>query len=144
MTRADWSLALRWLGTALVLPVALGLGGALWPGSTDLSAVPQPWATLFTGLYLAELAALVVGVGFLLLGRPAMVRQGRSPSLTTAAHLAIGWLLVSWWPQDNLYRLAAKDDWPQQATLVYVFNVTLMIAAAVVAVFATRPPRPAG
>jgi hypothetical protein len=53
-------------------------------------------------------------------------------------------LLVSWWPQDNLYRLAAKDDWPQQATLVYVFNVTLMIAAAVVAVFATRPPRPAG
>jgi acyl-CoA synthetase (AMP-forming)/AMP-acid ligase II len=144
MTRADWSLALRWLATALVLPVALGLGGVLWPGSTDLSAVPQPWATLFTGLYLAELAALVVGVGFLLLGRPAMVRQGRSPGLTAAAHLAIGWLLVSWWPQDNLYRLAAKDDWPQQATLVYVFNVTLMIAAAVVAVFATRPPRPAG
>lgn len=143
MTRADWSLALRWLAAALSLPVALALG-ALWPGSTDLSAVPQPWATLFAGLYLAELAAFVGGVGFLLLGRQAMLRQGRSPGLTTAAHLAIAWLLASWWPQDNLYRLAAKDDWPQQATLVYVFNVTLMIAAAVVAAFATRRPRPVG
>ncbi|HZX37397.1 MAG TPA: hypothetical protein VFF37_03500, partial [Streptomyces sp.] len=62
--------------------------------------------------------------------------RGRPRGLTTAAHLAIVWLLASWWPQDNLYRLAAKQDWPRQAALVYTFNVPLMIAAGVVAAWA--------
>jgi hypothetical protein len=51
------------------------------------------------------------------------------------------WLLVAWWPQDNLYRLTAKTDWGGQAALVYGFNVTLMIAAAVLVVFAVRERR---
>lgn len=107
-----------------------------WPGSTDLTGVPDPWAGLFRGLYFAEWLAFTAGMTFLVIGWPMMARLGRPRWLTTAAHLAIVWLLVSWWPQDNFYRLAAKDDWPRQAALVYIFNVPLMIAAAVVAVWA--------
>jgi acyl-CoA synthetase (AMP-forming)/AMP-acid ligase II len=143
MTRGDWSLLWRGFLTVAALPAALVLTAVLWPGSTDLSAVPQPWAALFVGLYLAEVVAFTAGVGFLLFGRQSMLRQGRSPALTTLAHVSIVWLLVAWWPQDNSYRLAAKNDWPQQAALVYTFNVTLMIAAAIVMVFATRRSRPA-
>jgi hypothetical protein len=143
MTRADWSLVWRGFLTFMSLPAAIVIAGIFWPGSTDLTGVPQPWATLFVGLYVIEVAAFAMGVGFLLFGRQRMLRQGRSPALTTVAHLAIVWLLVSWWPQDNAYRLAAKNDWPQQAALVYTFNVTLMIAAVIVMIFATRPSRPA-
>ncbi|GAB2912876.1 hypothetical protein [Streptomyces heilongjiangensis] len=99
----------------VVLPLAAVLTDVLWPGSTDLTYVPAPWSWLFRGLYAAELLAFGVGLAFLVAGRPLMRRQGRSGGLTTAAHLAVVWLLVSWWPQDNFYRLAAKHDWERQA-----------------------------
>ncbi|MGW0704581.1 AMP-binding protein [Streptomyces sp. NPDC002643] len=126
---------------ALGLPLAWSLTDVFWPGSTDLTLVPAPWSWLFRGLYAAELLAFCLGLAFLFAGRPLMARQGRSAGLTTAAHLAVVWLLVSWWPQDNFYRLAGKDDWERQAALVYAFNVPLMIAAVVVAVFVTRRPK---
>jgi len=127
----------------LVLPVALAafvLGKIFWPNSTDLTGVPQPWAVLFSVLYVAECLAFGLGIGFLLFGRPAVQRLGRSPSHTTIAHLAISWLLVAWWPQDTAYRLAAKTDWPRQALLVYSFNITLMIAAAALVRFVAASP----
>ncbi|MDX3227989.1 AMP-binding protein [Streptomyces sp. ME19-01-6] len=117
------------------------LTDAFWPYSTDLSLVPHPWAALFTGLYLCESLAFGLGMGFLFCGRPLLARQGRSPALTSAAHLAVAWLLIAWWPQDNYYRLAAKTDWARQAALVYAFNITLMIAAAVVVAFVAARPR---
>lgn len=124
---------------------ALVLGGVarvlthfIWPGSTDLTGVPGPWAFLFSVLYLVECVAFGLGVMFLFSGRSRMRAHGRSRGLTTAAHLAVVYLLVSWWPQDNLYRLAAKQDWPRQAALVYTFNIPLMIAAAVVAFYVSR------
>ncbi|MES4908666.1 MULTISPECIES: AMP-binding protein [unclassified Streptomyces] len=123
--------------------LSMFLTDALWPYSTDLSLVPQPWAALFTGLYLCESLAFGLGMGFLFCGRPLMDRQGRSPALTSAAHLAVAWLLIAWWPQDNYYRLAAKTDWARQAALVYAFNVTLMIAAVVVLAFVVARPRTA-
>jgi acyl-coenzyme A synthetase/AMP-(fatty) acid ligase len=141
VTRADLSAVGRGFLAFLLPLMTILLTPVLWPGSTDLTGVPQPWAALFVGLYLIELLAFVAGIGFLLYGRRPMLRQGRSPALTTLAHLSIVWLLVAWWPQDNSYRLAAKNDWPLQAALVYGFNVTLMIAAVVVVIFVTwRPP----
>lgn len=138
----DFAAVLRWiLLPAAALFAAAALTDVLWPGSTDVTAVPAPWSGLFRGLYAAEWLAFAAGVTFLVNGRPMMARQGRSPALTTAAHLAIVWLLVSWWPQDNFYRLAAKTDWPQQAALVYVFNVSLMVAGLLVAIYAARRPR---
>jgi hypothetical protein len=127
----------------LVLPMAIGafvLAKIFWPNSTDLTGVPQPWAALFFLLYLAECLAFGLGIGFLAFGRPAVQRLGRSRFLTTMAHLAISWWLVAWWPQDTAYRLASKTDWPRQAVLVYSFNITLMIAAAVLVAFATASP----
>ncbi|MFD7909964.1 AMP-binding protein [Streptomyces sp. NPDC059752] len=120
--------------------VALILTNFLWPGSTDLTGVPQPWAFLFFVLYLFECVAFGIGVVFLFGGRARMLRQRRGPSLTVAAHLAVSYLLLSWWPQDNFYRLAAKQDWPRQAALVYAFNIPLMIAGVVVAAYVVSKP----
>lgn len=126
-------------GTFVTAFMALLLTGVFWPYSTDLSGVPEPWAGLFFGLYLCECLSFGLGLMFLFFGRPVVTQLGRPPGLTTLAHLAIVWLLVAWWPQDNFYRLTAKTDWPRQAALVYGFNITLMVAAAVVVAFvATR------
>ncbi|MFD5509665.1 AMP-binding protein [Streptomyces sp. NPDC127051] len=120
------------------------LSKVIWPGATDLDGVPGPWAFLFFVLYLFEGAAFAAGLLFLCAGRALMRRHGHSQGTTTAAHLAVVYLLVAWWPQDNCYRLAAKQDWPVQAALVYAFNIPLMIAAAVLAVYVTgTPPSPA-
>ncbi|MFF4851500.1 AMP-binding protein [Streptomyces sp. NPDC001194] len=121
------------------------LSKIFWPGSTDLGGVPNPWAFLFFVLYLFEGASFAAGLVFLFDGRAMMRRHspGGSPGLTAAAHLAVTYLLIAWWPQDNFYRLAAKHDWPVQAALVYVFNIPLMIAAVVIAFYVTRkPPSP--
>ncbi|MFF3618710.1 AMP-binding protein [Streptomyces sp. NPDC002467] len=120
--------------------VAMLLTNVLWPGSTDLGAVPNPWATLFFLLYVCEVLAFGAGVLFLINGHRRMKHRKLGRRRTRAAHLAASYLLLAWWPQDNLYRLAAKHDWPQQALLVYLFNVPLMIAGLIVAVFLTRKP----
>ncbi|MGW7190103.1 hypothetical protein ACWGIP_13300, partial [Streptomyces sp. NPDC054838] len=129
-------------GCAVIPLTLLGLAltDVFWPGSTDLTGVPAPWAALFSVLYVFEALAFAVGVVFLFGGGSPMRRQGRGRALTRAAHLAVCYLLVAWWPQDNLYRLAAKHDWPRQAALVYAFNIPLMIAGAVVAFYLTRKP----
>ncbi|RSS74805.1 AMP-binding protein [Streptomyces sp. WAC06614] len=129
-------------GCLAIFPGALAflLTLLMWPRSVDLTAVPSPWAGLFFVLYLCECLAFGVGVVVLCVGRRPMLAQGRPRGLTTAAHLALVYLLASWWPQDNLYRLADKYDYPRQALLVYLFNIPLMIAAFVLAVFVTRPP----
>jgi hypothetical protein len=125
----------------LIALVAFLITDSLWPGSTDVSAVPQPWAGLFRGLYVVECLSFGLGISFLFFGRGRLARLGRPPWLTTLAQLSIVWLLAAWWPQDNFYRLAAKTDWGRQAALVYGFNVTLMIAAAVLVAFAVRGDR---
>ncbi|MFJ8015601.1 class I adenylate-forming enzyme family protein [Streptomyces sp. NPDC096339] len=120
--------------------VALLLTNVLWPGSTDLTGVPFPWAPLFFVLYLCEVLAFGAGVLFLINGHRRMKHRGLGPRRTRAAHLAVCYLLLAWWPQDNFYRLAAKHDWPQQALLVYTFNIPLMVAGLIVALFLARKP----
>ncbi|MYT23760.1 hypothetical protein GTW69_26335, partial [Streptomyces sp. SID7760] len=134
------------IGTGLIFFI---LSKILWPGSTDLSGVPSPWDFLFFVLYLFEGASFAAGLVFLFAGHALMRRHGpgrgpgKSPGLTRAAHLAVVYLLIAWWPQDNFYRLAAKHDWPLQAALVYAFNIPLMLAAVLLAFYVTRtPPSP--
>ncbi|MFF2527012.1 AMP-binding enzyme, partial [Streptomyces liangshanensis] len=124
--------------------LTFALTDVFWPGATDRTGIPGPWSGLFGLLYVIEGVAFGVGAGFLVAGRRGMVRRGGPGALTTWAHLAVVWLLVAWWPQDNFYRLAAKRDWELQAALVYAFNVPLMLAAALVALWAARRAPGAG
>jgi hypothetical protein len=131
------------LAAAVVGLVTLLTTALVWPGSTELSAVPQPWAALFRGLYVAECLSFGLGIGVLLLGRSLMIDRGGAPVLSTLAHLALVWLLVAWWPQNNLFRLTARTDWPMQAAFAYGFIITMMIAAAVLVAYAVSGRRDA-
>ncbi|MEV6873451.1 hypothetical protein [Amycolatopsis sp. NPDC051128] len=125
--------------TAVLGGIAFALTNSFWPGSTDLSDVPDRFTGWFTALYVAECLAFGAGVSVLLFGHGWLAELGRPRWLTVLAQVALAWLLAAWWPQDNLYRLAAKTDWARQQLLVYVFNIPLMIAAAVLVLFVARP-----
>ncbi len=47
-------------------------------------------------------------------------------------YLAIGWLLVSWWPHDNLH-IHVGNDMQGLLYIEYGFHVTLMICGLIVA-----------
>ncbi|MFI9363442.1 amino acid adenylation domain-containing protein [Kitasatospora sp. NPDC053057] len=113
-----------------------------FPGSTDLSGVPSGYHFWFGLLYWGECAAFGAGLAFFFTGLPALLRQGRSLRLSLLTHLSVFWLLASWWPQDNLYRLTSATDWPRETAMIYVFNIPLMLAAVVVVVFLLRKPKP--
>ncbi|MER7705924.1 AMP-binding protein [Kitasatospora sp. NPDC097605] len=133
------------LAAAVPCAVAAWLStGWLWPGSTDVSAVPEPYDVFFRLLYLFEWASFGLGAAWLFTGHGLLRRLGRPPGLTFAAHLSVVWLLAAWWPQDNLYRTADRTVWATEVGLVYVFNVALMVAAAVVVRFLVRQPEEPG
>ncbi|MFF4921431.1 AMP-binding protein [Kitasatospora sp. NPDC001119] len=114
---------------------------ALFPGSTDLTGVPSPYRGFFQLLYLCENLAFGAGIVYLTIGFEAVLRLGRPFGLSVLTHLAIAWLLVNWWPQDNLYRLTRATDWPRETAMVFAFNVPLMLAALVLVRFVLwRPP----
>ena len=58
--------------------------------------------------------------------------MGGPPWRTWAAYLAIGWLLVSWWPHDNMH-IHNGNDLQGLLYIEYGFHVTLMIAGLVLA-----------
>ncbi|MFD7582818.1 AMP-binding protein [Kitasatospora sp. NPDC059817] len=111
-----------------------------FPGATQLGAVPDAYHFWFELLYLCENLAFGAGVAFLFFGFPAVLRQGRSYRLSLLTYLSVVWLLASWWPQDNLYRLTDATDWPRETAMVFTFNVPLMAAALVVLIFLIRRP----
>ncbi|MDI5980698.1 AMP-binding protein [Amycolatopsis magusensis] len=135
--------SLTGIGYGLALAVFAALASYLltdlfWPGSRNTDRVPQPWAAFFHVLYAAESASFGLGVAYLFRGFRWIASLGRGRSLTVAAHLSLAWLLLAWWPQDNFYRLSSQQDWPRQAVLVFAFNITLMVAGAVLVRF-VRP-----
>ena len=80
-----------------------------------------------------EALAFGLGISFLTLGLPVVRRVSEgSRARAWAAYLSIGWLLVSWWPHDNLHMHFGED--PQSLLyLTYGFHLTLLLAGLVLA-----------
>ncbi|MER7757637.1 amino acid adenylation domain-containing protein [Kitasatospora sp. NPDC097643] len=130
--------------TLLFAFIAFALTDVWFPGSTDVTGVPSPYAGWFQVLYLCEYLAFGAGLTYFFVGFDALLRVGRSYRLTVLTHCSIAWLLVNWWPQDNLYRLTDPKDWARETAMVFAFNVPVMIAALVVVLFVISPQRAPG
>jgi len=53
----------------------------------------------------------------------------------------VAWLMVSWWPHDNLHRTTLAGNWTGLLTIDYGFHLTLMASIGIVAVFVYRALR---
>jgi hypothetical protein len=128
------NLWIKWSVVTLAVGTLVFALTPLWPVPPGASQPPSGLLPLFIVLMLVESASFGLGVAFLIFGRPLLDRMGRSPRLTTAAYLAIAWLLVNWWPHDNLHRMT-NGDWSRLVLVEYGFHLPLMLAGAVLAWF---------
>ena len=119
--------------TALFGVPAFLLGPVIWPpaaGGPEPSAGQLPF---FVVLFAIEALAFGLGISFLAFGLP-LVRKaaGGSRLRAWAMYLSIVWLLVSWWPHDNLHIHTAMD---LQGLLYieYGFHMTLILSGLVLA-----------
>ena len=128
------TLWLKWLLVTLLIGTLVFVLTPLWPVPPAAPQPPSSLFPLFVVLMLVESASFGLGVAFVVFGRSLFDRMGRSPRLTTAAYLAVAWLLVNWWPHDNLHRVAG-GDWSGLVLIEYGFHVPLMLSGAVLAWF---------
>ncbi|MEP7358157.1 MAG: hypothetical protein ABI847_13010, partial [Anaerolineales bacterium] len=110
------------------------LGGFWRPaaGTPAPAGLELPFGLL---LKIAEGLAFGAGISFLVFGYP-LVRAGSSasPALTRAAHVAIAWLLINWWPHDSLH-IHNGLNLGGLLAIEYAFHITLMIAGVVLVRF---------
>ncbi len=119
--------------TALFGVPAFLLGPVIWPpaaGGPEPSAGQLPFFVVLSAI---EALAFGLGISFLAFGLP-LVRKatGGSRLRAWAMYLSIGWLLVSWWPHDNLHFHTGMD---LQGLLYieYGLHMTLILSGLVLA-----------
>lgn len=121
---------------ALGLAAAVGAflsGRSIWPPHPTVPHPTEAQIPFLIGVSVAEAVALGIGVVFLLSGWRFVERlTALPPWVRWASYLSVGWLLVSWWPHDNLHIHHALNLWPL-ITIEYVFHVSLMASGAILA-----------
>jgi len=117
----------------LVLTVAAFIvAPVIWPLSPDI-VISEAEVPFFIFLSLVESLSFALGISFLIFGWPLLAKQGvLGDSLRVAMFVSVFWLLVSWWPHDNMHA-AAGHDIGALLFLEYAFHFTAMVAAAIVA-----------
>jgi hypothetical protein len=120
---------------------ALALGRVIWPDPPGAATPPQDLLPLFIALSVLEALAFGAGLAFLFVGLEPLRRLGAGAGLTWAAYVSISFMLLSWWPHDNLHRVLGHADFAGLAQLEYLFHVPLMAGAAVVALLFLRTVR---
>ncbi len=118
---------------AIVAIASFLLGPVLWPKTGDFAPVGAQLG-LFIVLSAIESLALGAGIAFLLYGWKwtKCVESGSKPA-ALGLYLSIAWLLISWWPHDNMHATTGHDDLWRLLLIEYMFHVTLILAAAVLA-----------
>ncbi len=105
----------------------------IWPPHPTVPHPIEAQIPFLIGLSVTEAVALGVGIVFLLSGWRFVERLTALPRwVRWASYLSIGWLLVSWWPHDNLHIHHALNMWPL-IVIEYVFHVSLMASGAILA-----------
>ena len=121
------------LVTVIIAAPAMVLGPVLWPPA---EGGPEPTGgqlPFFIFLALMESVLFGLGISFLLFGLPTVRRVSADSKVRAwAMYLSIGWLMVSWWPHDNLH-ISNGNNLQGLLFIEYGFHFTLMIAALVLA-----------
>jgi hypothetical protein len=123
------------LGILAFLASGNGPLGVFWrpaPGLPAPVGIQLALALLLTAL---ESVVFGLGVSFLLFGYPLLEAAALKPKgLAIATHLSITWLLISWWPHDNLH-MHVGEEMGGLLAIEYGFHVTLMIVGVILASF---------
>ena len=120
---------------ALTVVLALGtflLSRVVWP---DIAGMPMPDSAQLPFLMgVSAIESIAFGIGVVFLVSMWRFMRGRDvwDWLTI---ISATWLLVSWWPHDNLHRTMAMGDYWQLVRIEWAFHFTLIVAGVIVASF---------
>ena len=109
--------------------------GVFWRPAEGLPRPVGIQVPLLVALSLIESVAFGLGVSFLIFGY-ALLKSvtPATKGLTLGAHLSISWLLINWWPHDNLH-IHNGDELNGLIGIEYGFHVSLIIAGMILARF---------
>ncbi|MEK7507947.1 MAG: hypothetical protein AAB602_02595 [Patescibacteria group bacterium] len=120
--------------TAIIVGIsALFIGKAIWPPAAEL---PEPTATqflFFAFLALVEALFFGLGVAFVIFGMPYLkAASPKNQKKMLPSFISIAWLLLSWWPHDNLH-FHIGEDLQGILYIDYGFHLTVIIASLILA-----------
>lgn len=125
---------MRWLLVTLFVGSIAFVLTPSWPIPASAPQPPPDILPFFVALVSIESMAFGLGVSFVVFGRGMLNRIGGPAGLTNAAYLSVAFLLLNWWPHDNLHRMTS-GDWNGLLMVEYGFHLPLMVAGAVLAWF---------
>lgn len=115
------------------------VGAMIWPPYEGMAEPTGAQLPLLIAVSIIEALAFGLGIAFLAYGwKRVTSTPGVSKGLATAGAIAITWGLVSWVPHTSMHISNAHDDLGRLIVIEYMFHVTLVIAAGVIALFAYR------
>ena len=128
----------RWMKVTIVTLVvavpAFVLGPLLFPPADVGSEPSAAQLPFFMFLGAADAILLGLGVSFLVFGLPVLRKVSPDSRLRAwAMYLAIGYLMVSWWPHLNLHISTPIDNWQMLLYIDFLFHLPLEIAGVVLA-----------
>jgi hypothetical protein len=117
--------------TFLLIPV-------LWPNAAGAALPDASIMPFFLFIAAFECLAFGIGTAFAFFGWPIFRRFSSGNWLSTATFISIVWLLVSWWPHDNMHRVNGMENFPGLLRIEFMFHFTLIIAGFIVAAYFWR------
>ena len=119
------------LGLTVVLAVgSFLLSRVIWP---DVPGMPMPDSAQLPFLIgVSAIESLAFGIGIALLVSLWPFMRGRD-TWDWLTYISAAWLLISWWPHDNLHRTMAMGDYWQLIRIEWGFHFTLIVAGIIVA-----------
>jgi hypothetical protein len=143
-TDQNW---IKWIAVTLVLAVIAFLAspngplGGFWRPSPDFPQPTEAQLPLFILLNVTEALVFGFGIAFLIFGYPLVQTMLRAQKgLTRVAHLALAWLLFSWWPHDSLH-ITNGTNMSGLLAIEYAFHVTVMLAGVILVYVFIMAPR---
>lgn len=121
------------LVTVIFAVASFALSPVIWPRSEEMTLFPGQ-LPLFIVLSVLESIAFGTGIAFLIYGWSWVrcVAKG-STAMAWGLYIPIAWYLISWWPHDNMHATTAHDDLWRLLLIEYLFHVTLVLSAFVLA-----------
>lgn len=118
--------------TIVCAVIAFILGPIFWPKSVDLAVPTAGQLPYFIILSMCETLIFGIGVSFLIFG----YKKAKEIALVYGnkvlwSFYALDWMLVSWWPHDNLHAHIGMDL-QKLLYIEYGFHLTLMISAMII------------
>lgn len=124
--------------TLVVAAPAFVLGPIIWPPDAHGPAPAGLQLVLLVALSALESLAFGLGVAFVVNGLPLVRRvAGGSPARAWITFMATAWLLLSWWPHDNMHKHNGSDI-GGLIVIEYLFHFSMVLAGGAIAYVIAR------